>query len=68
MAIIRGYTIYLYSKKSNSCLLYFAVDGTSKAKALKFGKAIAKLWEDYYADLPWKAKIRVEVEIYIPKS
>jgi hypothetical protein len=64
MPIIRGYTIYFYANKSKSCLLYFAVDGTSKAKAREFGKGIAKLWEDYHASLGWKVKIRVVVEAY----
>jgi hypothetical protein len=65
MAIIRGYTVYFYVGKS--CLLYFAIDGTSKKKAVRLARGIAKLWEAYYADFGWKKKIRVEVEAYIPK-
>jgi hypothetical protein len=68
MPIINGYTVYFYANKSKSCLLYFSIDGTSKAKALQLGRGIAKLWEDYYASFGWKTKITVKVEEYKPNK
>ena len=68
MPIIKGYTLYFYANKSKSCLLYLAVDGTNKTDATIFGKGIAKLWEGYYATFGKKIKIRVEVEVYNPKT
>lgn len=61
MPIIKGYTLYFYSH-NNSCLTYFGIDGTSKKKALKLGKDMAKLLEEYYATHMWKIKITVTVE------
>lgn len=60
---IKAYTLYFYSA-GNSCLTHFLVDGTNKEKALKLGKGMAKLLEDYYKTDMWPIKITVTVEEY----
>lgn len=67
MPIIKAYTLYFYSQ-NKSCITYFAVDGTSKAKALRMGKEIAKTILDYYKSdgMYWLTKITVKVEEYLP--
>lgn len=64
---MKAYTLYFYSQ-NGSCIAYFGVDGTSKAKALKMGKEIAKVILAYYkADkMDWLTKITVKAEEYKP--
>ncbi len=66
---MKAYTIYFYSQ-SGSCILYFAIDGRSKARALRLGREMAKSMMEYYRkdNIRWGKKIRVEVEDYIPIS
>lgn len=61
--IIKAYTIYFHTQ-NNSCLNYFAVDGTNKKKALKLGKAMAKLLEEYYSSELWPIVVKATVEEY----
>lgn len=60
---MKSFTVYFYSQ-SRSCILYFGIDGRSKARVLKMGMEMAKLMMAYYkADsIRWGTKITVEVE------
>jgi hypothetical protein len=66
---VKSYTLYFYSQ-SGSCILYFGIDGHSKARALKMGREMAKIMLAYYkADSSrYITKIKVEIEDYIPIS
>lgn len=66
---MKAFTLYFYSQ-SGSCIVYFGVEGRSKARALKIGKQMAKLLLAYYkADkMPWLTEVRVEVEQYNPRE
>lgn len=66
---MKSFIVYFYSK-SRSCILYFGVDGRSKARVLKMGKEMAKLMMAYYTadNIRWVTKITVEVEEYKAKK
>lgn len=66
---MKAYTLYFYSQ-TGSCILYFSVDGRSKARALKMGKDIAKVLLEYYkADgMKWLTNLIVKTEEYKPKK
>lgn len=67
MPITKAYTLYFFSQ-NNSCIIYFGVDGTSKAKVLKMGKKIAEILFDYYKSEGMESltKITVKAEEYKP--
>lgn len=65
---MKAYTLYFYSQ-NHSCILYFGVDGRSKARVLKMGREMAKIMLAYYKQdrIKWAAKITVEAEEYKPR-
>lgn len=60
---MKSFTVYFYSK-SRSCVLYFGIDGRSKARVFKMAREMAKLIMAYYKvdGIRWGTKITVEVE------
>lgn len=63
MPATKAYTIYFHSQ-NNSCLTYFAVDGTSKKKTQKLANDMAKLLQEYYKDNLWPIVVKATVEEY----
>jgi hypothetical protein len=66
---MKSFTVYFYSK-SRSCVLYFGIDGRSKARVLKMGREMAKSMMAYHKadNIRWRTKITVEVERYDAKT